>query len=111
MKSQADKRWFEWQLNINDFVFLYFQPYVQSSFVPRAHQKLCFKFLGPYKIVDKIGFFAYKLLLPPGSSIHLVFHVSLLKPTPPTPTSSSSFLALPLDLSDGLQVPEKILQC
>ncbi|XP_066320759.1 uncharacterized protein [Miscanthus floridulus] len=111
MKSQADKGRSERQFNIGDYVFLRLQPYVQSSLAPRAHQKLCFKFFGPYKVVDKIGSVAYKLLLPPGSSIHPVFHVSLLKPAPPsTSPPSSSQVPPPPDLSDGLQVPEKILQ-
>lgn len=104
MKSQADKGRSERQFNIGDYVFLRFQPYVQSSLAPRAHQKLCFKFFGPYKVVDKIGSVAYKLLLPLGSSIHPVFHVSLLKPAPPSASPpSSSQVPPPPDLSDGLK--------
>lgn len=110
MKSQADKGRTERQFNVGDFVFLRLQPYVQSSLAPRAHQKLCFKFFGPYEIVDKIGSVAYKLLLPPGSSIHPVFHVLLLKPVPPSATPTLGSQVPPLNLSDALQVPEKILQ-
>jgi hypothetical protein len=84
---------------------------VQSSLAPRTYQKFCFKFFGPYKIIDKIGDVAYKLLLPQGSTDHLVFHVSLLKPAP-TPASTPGVASLPPlpDADDGLQVPERVLQ-
>ena len=61
-------------------VWLKLQPYVQSSLASRTNHKLAFKYFGPYEVESKIGSVAYKLKLPPGSSVHLVFHVSLLKP-------------------------------
>lgn len=73
MKSQADKHRSERVFNIGDFVFLRLQPYVQSSLAPRSHHKLCFKYFGPFEVIDKIGFVAYKLALPPGSAVHPVF--------------------------------------
>jgi hypothetical protein len=79
MKQQADKKCSEVSFAIGDQVFVKLQPYVQSSLAQRAHQKLAFKFFGPYTIAEKIGDVAYRLILPPSSSIHPVFHISQLK--------------------------------
>jgi ribosomal protein L21E len=103
IKHQADKRRSERSFKVGDSVYLKLQPYVESSLAPRTHQK----YFGPYAVLERIGHVTYKLDLPQGSSVHPVFHVSLLKPAPSTkyPVSSS----LP-DVDDGLQVPEAILQ-
>jgi hypothetical protein len=84
MKAQADKGRLERSFEVIDSVFLQLQSYVQPLLAPRSHHKLCFKYFGPFKIVGKVGAVAYKLALQPSSAIHPVFHVSLLKPTPPS---------------------------
>lgn len=50
--------------------------------------KLTDKYYG-YQIERKVGAVAYKLKLPGGSTIHPVFHVSLLKQSPKGATVSS----------------------
>jgi len=105
MKLQADKKRTERSFPLGAWVYVKLQPYVQTSLAPRANQKLAYRFFGPYKIEEKIGSVAYKLQLPPESTIHPVFHVSQLKGVIPTTHSAS-----PLPVAfDGLQVPERIL--
>jgi hypothetical protein len=79
MKQQADKNRYEITYEVGDKVYLKLQSYVQASLAPRAHQKLAFKFFGPFRISEKIGEVAYKLELPASSSIHHVFHAPQLK--------------------------------
>jgi len=79
MKKYADEKRSERQFKVDDWVFLKLQPYVQSSLAARSNQKLAFKFFGPYRVVGRIGSVAYRLELPPSSSVHPVFHVSQLK--------------------------------
>ena len=46
----------------------------------RPSKKLSHKFVGPFRIEDKVGAQAYRLRLPASYRIHHTFHVSLLEP-------------------------------
>jgi hypothetical protein len=79
MTQIANNRRSERSFSIGDYVYLKLQHYRQKSVVHRPSQKLSAKFFGLYLVINKIGNVAYKLELPPSSTIHPVFHVSQLK--------------------------------
>jgi hypothetical protein len=106
MKRQADKGRSEREFSVGDKVFLKLQPYVQSSLMRRANNKLSFRFFGPFTVIEKLGAVAYKLDLPSSSAIHPVFHVSQLKLSPGDQQVSS---VLPPDMQ-AFQVPVRVLQ-
>jgi hypothetical protein len=57
--------------------------WLQRKYIKTTHplNKLDFKLICPYSILEKIGSKAYKLDLPPSVKIHPVFYISLLEPT------------------------------
>ena len=75
-KSYADSKRKETVYEVGDRVYLRVSPLrgakrfgVKGNLAPR--------FVGPYKVLDRMGEVAYKLELPEGlSGVHHVFHVS-----------------------------------
>lgn len=109
MKSHADQRCRDVQFNVGDFVYVKLQPYRQTSVTFRKSLKLSPRFFGPYKILEKLGSVAYRLLLPEGSQIHDVFHVSLLRKYLGSITPIATQLPPVSDESTLLPQPESIL--
>lgn len=82
--------------SVEDRVYLKLRQAQLKTFSPKAVSKLSPKFYGPYEVLAWVGKAAYKLQLPAEISIHPVFHVSLLKPSPGTsPVSATLPLAVP----------------
>jgi hypothetical protein len=78
MKKQADQGRFECQFIEGDHVFLYLQPYKNTSLKFEHCHKISHKFYGPYTIFKRVDPVAYQLALPSHYKLHPIFHVSCL---------------------------------
>ena len=68
--------------------------------------KLSPRFIGPFEILERIALVAYKLALPPSlSSVHDVFHVSMLRKYITDPTHVIDYK--PLEIEENLSSQEK----
>ena len=110
-KSYADHRRRELSFDVDDFVYLKVSPL-------KGHQrfgvkgKLAPRYVGPYRIVEKIGAVAYRLELPAAlEGVHDVFHVSHLKKCLRVPTEEAPLESL--DVQENLtyrEHPVRILE-
>ena len=87
MKEIADGRRRDQEFQVNEWVLVKLRPYRQTTVTGTGQSKLSRRFYGPFKIIERMGPVAYKLELPENSSIHPVFHCSLLKPFVGSPDS------------------------
>ena len=78
-KSYADTQRRPLEPQPGDFIYLKVSP-IRGTRRFQVREKLALQYIGPYRIIEKIGAVAYHLELPPKmSDIHDVFHVSQLK--------------------------------
>ncbi|KAJ4718964.1 Retrotransposon protein, putative, Ty3-gypsy subclass [Melia azedarach] len=107
-KSYADKRRRNLEFAVGDYVFLRVSPWKGIlRFGKRG--KLSPRYMGPFKIIERIGEVAYRLALPPElSRIHDVFHVSMLKKYISDP--SHILDSQPAQLEENLTYEEEAVQ-
>ena len=78
-RSYTDKRRRPLEFQVGDAVFLKVAP-LKGVMRFGKKGKLSPRFIGPFEITERIGKVAYRLALSPElSSVHDVFHVSMLK--------------------------------
>lgn len=78
-KSYADNRRRDLEFQIDDWVFLKVSP-MKGVMRFGKKGKLSPRYIGPYRVIRKVGQVAYELDLPSDlESVHPVFHVSMLR--------------------------------
>ncbi|KAL0540282.1 hypothetical protein IC582_024516 [Cucumis melo] len=96
-KSYADVRRKDLEFEIGDKVFLKVAP-MNGVLRFERRGKLSPRFVGPFEILERIGPVAYRLALPPSlSTVHDVFHVSMLRKYVPDPSHVVDYEPLEID--------------
>ncbi|KAL0539868.1 hypothetical protein IC582_024089 [Cucumis melo] len=104
-KSYADVRRKDLEFEVGDKVFLKVAP-MRGVLRFERRGKLSPRFVGPFEILERIGPVAYRLALPPSlSTVHDVFHVSMLRKYVPDPSHVVDYV--PLEIDENLSYAEQ----
>ncbi|KAA0060279.1 pol protein [Cucumis melo var. makuwa] len=104
-KSYADVRRKDLEFAVGDKVFLKVAP-MRGVLRFERRGKLSPRFIGPFEILERIGPVAYRLALPPSlSTVHDVFHVSMLRKYVPDPSHVVDYE--PLEIDENLSYAEQ----
>ncbi|KAL0539815.1 hypothetical protein IC582_024036 [Cucumis melo] len=104
-KSYADVRRKDLEFELGDKVFLKVAP-MKGVLRFERKGKLSPRFVGPFEILERIGPVAYRLALPPSlSTVHDVFHVSMLRKYVPDPSHVVDYE--PLEIDENLSYVEQ----
>ena len=96
-KSYVDVRRREREFQIEDLVFLKVSP-IEGMMRFGMKWKLKPRYVGPYKILKRVGIVAYEIELPAElAALHPVFHISLLKKCVGDPISIMSLESVPVN--------------
>ena len=96
-KSYANRRRRPLEFKVSGHVFLKVMP--KRRVVRFGKQgKLSPRNIEPFDVLERVGTVAYRMALPPSlSSVHAIFHVSMLKKYTPDPTHVVNWKALVID--------------
>ncbi|KAL0536189.1 hypothetical protein IC582_025128 [Cucumis melo] len=104
-ESYADVRRRDLEFDVGDKVFLKVAP-MKGVLRFERRGKLSPRFVGPFEILEQIGPVAYRLALPPSlSTVHDVFHVSMLRKYVPDPSHVVDYE--PLEIDENLSYTEQ----
>ncbi|KAL0537580.1 hypothetical protein IC582_026561 [Cucumis melo] len=104
-KSYADVRRKDLEFEVGDKVFLKVAP-MRGVLRFERRGKLSPRFVGPFEILERIGPVAYRLVLPPSlSTVHDVFHVSMLRKYVSDPSHVVDYE--PLEIDENLSYTEQ----
>ncbi|KAL0537554.1 hypothetical protein IC582_026533 [Cucumis melo] len=107
-KSYVDVQCKDLEFDVVDMVFLKVAP-MKGVLRFEKKGKLSPRFVGPFEILERIGPVAYRLALPPSfSSVHDVFHVSMLRKYVADPTHVVDFE--PLQINENLSYEEQPIE-
>ncbi|KAL4017799.1 hypothetical protein IC575_021371 [Cucumis melo] len=107
-KSYADVRRKDLEFDVGDKVFLKVAP-MRGVLRFEKRGKLSPRFVGPFEILERIGPVAYRLTLPPSlSTVHDVFHVSMLRTYVPDPSHVVDYE--PLENDENLSYTEQPIE-
>ncbi|KAL0553867.1 hypothetical protein IC582_007771 [Cucumis melo] len=104
-KSYADVRRRDLEFDVGDKVFLKVAP-MKGVLRFERRGKLSPRFVGPFEILERIGPVAYRLALPPSlSTVHDVFHFSMLRKYVSDPSHVVDYE--PLEIDENLSYIEQ----
>ena len=99
-KSYADRRRKPLEFEVGDHVFLKVMP-KRGMVWFNKWGKLSPRYIGPFEVLKRVGTVTYRLALPLGlSSVHVIFHVSMLLKYTPDPNHVTNWGELIVD-ADG----------
>ena len=113
--DQANRHRIDRSFDADEWVWVRLHPYRQHSLTRCPNQKLGSRYIGPYRVLRRVGVVAYKLQLPESAHVHPVFHVSLLRPfkgsvgEPIFPATESIDFSLPSTLNSTENPSQKYM--